>query len=83
MKPWRILIAAIACLGPVLQYWLMVHDQTLAMGAVKTAHYFSFFTILSNLLAAAALSAPLVALGEPVRRLGRAQRSPRPRSPPT
>jgi len=61
MKAWRILIAAVACLGPVLQYGLMVHDQTLAMGAVKTVHYFSFFTILSNLLAAAALTAPLAA----------------------
>jgi len=61
MRAWRILIAIGAWLGPVLQYWLMVHDQTLAMGAVKTVHYFSFFTILSNLLAAAALTAPLLA----------------------
>jgi hypothetical protein len=65
LKPWRILIAAVACLGPILQYWLMVHDQTLAMGAVKTLHYFSFFTILSNLLAAAALTAPLLAPASP------------------
>jgi hypothetical protein len=61
MKFWRIAIAAVACLGPVLQYWLMVHDQALAMGVVKTVRYFSYFTILSNLLAAAALAAPLVA----------------------
>ena len=61
MKSWRILIAAIACLGPVLQYGLMVGGQDLATATLKTVHYFSFFTILSNLLAAAALTTPLVA----------------------
>lgn len=61
MKPWRILIAAVACLGPVLQYGLMVYDETLVSAAVKSVEFFSYFTILSNMLAAAALVAPLVA----------------------
>jgi hypothetical protein len=61
VKPWRILIAALACLGPVLQYGLMVGGLDLATAALKTVRYFSYFTILSNLLAAAALTASLVA----------------------
>lgn len=58
---WRILIALIACLGPALQYGLMVYDETLVSAAVKSVEFFSYFTILSNILAAVALTAPLVA----------------------
>jgi len=65
LKAWRILIAAIACLGPALQYGLMVHDETLVSSAVKSVEFFSYFTILSNMLAAAALTAPLVAPSSP------------------
>jgi len=61
MKAWRILIAAVACLGPILQYGLMIYDETLVSAAVKSVQFFSYFTILSNLLAAAALTAPLTA----------------------
>ena len=61
MRHWRILIAALACFGPALQYGLMVHDETLATGLVKSVEFFSYFTILSNLLAAVVLTAPLVA----------------------
>jgi hypothetical protein len=61
VKIWRILIAVVACLGPALQYGLMVHDETLVSAAVKSVEFFSYFTILSNMLAAAALVAPLVA----------------------
>jgi len=60
MRIWRILIAAIACLGPALQYGLMVYDETLVSAAVKSVEFFSYFTILSNMLAAAALTAPLI-----------------------
>lgn len=58
---WRILIAVVACLGPALQYGLMVYDETLVSAAVKSVEFFSYFTILSNMLAALALTAPLVA----------------------
>jgi len=61
MRPWRIVIAALACLGPALQYVLMVYDETLASGSVKSVEFFSYFTILSNILAAVVLTAPLVA----------------------
>lgn len=61
MRIWRILIAIVACLGPALQYGLMVYDETLVSAAVKSVEFFSYFTILSNMLAAAALTAPLVA----------------------
>ncbi|PIB94520.1 hypothetical protein CSW62_01470 [Caulobacter sp. FWC2] len=61
LKAWRILIAAVACLGPALQYGLMVYDETLVSATVKSVEFFSYFTILSNMLAAGALTAPLVA----------------------
>lgn len=61
MTAWRILIAAVACLGPALQYGLMIHDESWASGAIKSVEFFSYFTIISNILAAAALTAPLVA----------------------
>lgn len=61
LAAWRILIVVIACLGPTLQYGLMVYDETLISAAVKSVEFFSYFTILSNMLAAAALTAPLVA----------------------
>jgi hypothetical protein len=61
VKAWRILIATLACLGPTLQYGLMVYDETLVSAAVKSVEFFSYFTILSNMLAAAALTAPLIA----------------------
>lgn len=61
MKAWRILIAVVACLGPALQYGLMVYDETLVSAAIRSVEFFSYFTILSNMLAAAALTAPLVA----------------------
>jgi hypothetical protein len=60
-KAWRILIALVAAAGPTLQYGLMAHDETLATLPAKTVEFFSYFTILSNALAAIALAAPLVA----------------------
>lgn len=59
-KAWRVLIALIAASGPILQYGLMAHDETLATLPAKTVEFFSYFTILSNTLAAIALAAPLI-----------------------
>ena len=42
-------------------YKRQVYDETLVSAAVKSVEFFSYFTILSNLLAAAALTTPLVA----------------------
>ncbi|PTS82580.1 MULTISPECIES: Pr6Pr family membrane protein [unclassified Caulobacter] len=61
MKAWRILIAAIAVTGPLLQYGLMLEGETLTSGIAKSVEFFSYFTIISNLLAAVVLTAPLVA----------------------
>ncbi|PZR32448.1 Pr6Pr family membrane protein [Caulobacter segnis] len=66
-KAWRILIALVAASGPLLQYGLMAHDETLATLPGKTVEFFSYFTILSNALGAVALAAPLIA---PASRLG-------------
>jgi len=71
-KAWRILIALVAAAGPILQYGLMAYDETLATLPGKTVEFFSYFTILSNALAAIALAAPLVApLVTPTSRLAR------------
>lgn len=60
-KAWRVLIALVAASGPMLQYGLMAYDETLATLPAKTVEFFSYFTILSNTLAAIALAAPLIA----------------------
>lgn len=60
-KAWRVLIALIAASGPLLQYGLMAYDETLATLPAKTVEFFSYFTILSNTLAAITLAAPLIA----------------------
>jgi hypothetical protein len=60
-KAWRVLIALVAAAGPLLQYGLMAYDETVATLPAKTVEFFSYFTILSNTLAAIALAAPLVA----------------------
>jgi len=61
MKAWRILIAAVACFGPILKYGLMIYNESWATGPLKSIEFFSYFTIISNVLAAVALTAPLVA----------------------
>ena len=60
-KAWRLVIALVAAAGPILQYGLMAYDETLATLPAKTVEFFSYFTILSNTLAAITLAAPLIA----------------------
>lgn len=67
-KIWRVPAALVAALGPLLQYGLMAYDETMATLPAKSLEFFSYFTILSNMLAAVALAAPLVA---PTSRLAR------------
>ncbi len=45
----------------VAQYWLLVRGDNLSAMAASSLKFFSFFTILTNVLAAAALLIPLVA----------------------
>jgi hypothetical protein len=44
-----------------MQYWLLVRGETFAGMAGSSLRFFSFFTILTNILAAAALLLPLIA----------------------
>lgn len=51
----------------LLQYFLMVQEQEGADFATRTVNFFSYFTILSNLLALA-MSAPTLAPASPLGR---------------
>ena len=44
-----------------MQYWLLLRGETFAGMAASSVKFFSFFTILTNILAAAALLLPLIA----------------------
>ncbi len=62
-------VAGVIVLGVVvIQYGLVTRDESGAALLTTTIHFFSFFTILSNILAGAALLAPVVA---PTARAGR------------
>lgn len=68
MRTYRSLAALVVWFGLLLQYYLIVQGQTGPAFATRTVNFFSYFTILSNLLAAAALSAPTVAPASPLGR---------------
>jgi hypothetical protein len=68
MRTYRSLAALVVWFGLLLQYFLIVQGQTGPAFATRTVNFFSYFTILSNLLAAAALSAPTVAPASPLGR---------------
>ncbi|MGH7026124.1 Pr6Pr family membrane protein [Brevundimonas sp.] len=67
----RLYRAAFACVGwfaLILQYVLALIDETQPSLGLMTLNYFSFFTILSNILVALALTGPALSPGS---RLGR------------
>lgn len=66
-RPWRILFALIGWGGLIVQYGLVIDSGTRSVLG-STVVFFSYFTILTNILAALALTAPAVA---PDSRLGR------------
>lgn len=70
-RAWRLVAAAIVWFGVVLQYGLMVEGKD---ALAQTVRFFSFFTILSNILVGTALAASALApesrLGVWVRRAG-------------
>lgn len=68
MNAYRLIAAIIVWAGLLLQYYLMVRGQSGEVFATRTVNFFSYFTILSNLLAAAAFSAPVVASASPIGR---------------
>lgn len=61
MKLFRFLAAALGWFALVLQYWLMMNADAANGPIDRTINFFSFFTILSNILAALAMTAALVA----------------------
>lgn len=60
---WRTIFALVGWAALALQYGLMVAGLPTAEVATRTLHFFSFFTILTNLLVAVALTLPVVGAG--------------------
>ena len=54
---YRSIAGGIGLVAVAVQYWLVTQGP----GGAPSAHFFSFFTILTNLLAAAAMLVPVVA----------------------
>lgn len=65
---WRAVFAVVGWAALGLQYGLMISGQPAAEVATRTLNFFSFFTILTNLLVAVALTLPVIGAGS---RLGR------------
>lgn len=65
MKAYRSVVALIIWGGLLLQYYVMLNGEAAGTLAHRTVNFFSYFTVLTNLLAAMALSAPLVAPSSP------------------
>jgi hypothetical protein len=58
---YRTLAGALGLVAVVGQYWLVTQGKGGAALPTSSVHFFSFFTILTNLLVAAAMLAPVVA----------------------
>lgn len=58
---FRSLAAAIGWFAVVLQYWLVMTGDIGPDPVNRTINFFSYFTILTNIIAALAMTAPLVA----------------------
>jgi hypothetical protein len=58
---YRVIAGVFTALCVGLQYALTVHGDSLAALGASSLKFFSFFTILTNILAAAALLVPLIA----------------------
>jgi len=67
-RAWRAVFAVVGWAALGLQYGLMISGQPAAEVATRTLNFFSFFTILTNLLVAIALTLPVIGSGT---RLGR------------
>lgn len=60
---WRAVFAVVGWAALGLQYGLMISGQPAAEVATRTLNFFSFFTILTNLLVAIALTLPVIGAG--------------------
>lgn len=60
-RAWSVVFATVGWFALILQYGLMIAGQSPVEIAVRTVNYFSFFTIVTNLMMALALTLPVVA----------------------
>lgn len=60
---WRSVFAVVGWAALGLQYGLMISGQPAAEVATRTLNFLSFFTILTNLLVAVALTLPVIGAG--------------------
>jgi hypothetical protein len=58
---YRAAAGAFIALAVGMQYWLLVREETAGVMAASSLKFFSFFTILTNVLAAATLLVPVIA----------------------
>ena len=58
---YRAAVGAFTAICVFMQYWLLVRGETFAAMAATSVKFFSFFTVLTNVLAAVALLLPLIA----------------------
>lgn len=65
---WRAVFALIGWAALGLQYGLMVSGQPLTAWPGLTLNFFSYFTVLTNVLVAVALTLPVLAAGRPLGR---------------
>lgn len=66
----RTLAAAVGWFAVVLQYWLAITGDAGADPINRTLNFFSYFTILTNILAATAMTASVIAPGSRLDRPG-------------
>lgn len=66
----RTLAAAVGWFAVVLQYWLVITGDAGADPINRTLNFFSYFTILTNILAATAMTASVIAPGSRLDRPG-------------
>ena len=66
----RALAAAIGWFAVVLQYWLVIAGDVGPDPLNRTINFFSYFTILTNIIAATAMTASVVARGSVLDRAG-------------
>jgi hypothetical protein len=57
---YRAAAGAFIALAVGMQYWLLVREETAGVMAASSLKFFSFFTILTNVLAAATLLVPVI-----------------------
>ncbi len=58
---YRTFVGALGLVAVAVQYWLVTHGEGGALLPASSVRFFSFFTILTNLLAAVAMLAPVLA----------------------